>query len=142
MAIVERILHSHGLTFEAQQLAVRRRCSICERRLVNKAYFLTETDDAPEPQQSWLLCAPCNTAVQAEIERSGLRPAIRTRVAVGLVASQRSRARRAKWWQERFWEELEDEGWNRVIFWSIIVIAFGHVLVFAVIMMLPFIAIR
>ena len=59
---------------------------------------------------------------------------------MGLVASHRGPANRAKWWQERYWEELDDEGWNRVIFWSIIGIAFGHVLVFVLIMMWPFIA--
>lgn len=135
---MERMLNTHGISFEQQHRGARRRCSICERRLENRAYFLTESEDAPEPQQSWLICAPCNMAVQAELERSPLRQALRTRVVVGLVASQRGPANRAKWWQERYWEELDDQGWNRLIFWSIIFIAFGHVLVFIVLMMWPF----
>lgn len=132
---MDRKLHPHSLTFEAQQQAVRRRCSICQRRLANTAYFLTEDDDAPEPQQSWLLCVNCNSAVQAELARSELRSAVRTRVAVGLVASQRSPERRPKWWQERYWEELDDASWNHFIIWSIVIIGVGHVLVFAIFMM-------
>jgi hypothetical protein len=136
---MERMLNPHGIIFEQQHMGARRSCSICERKLVNKAYFLTESEDAPRPQQSWLLCAPCNLAVQAGLASSELRPAIRTRVVVGLVASQRGPANRPRWWQERYWEELDDQGWNRVIFWSIIAIAFGHVLVFVILMMWPFI---
>jgi hypothetical protein len=136
---MERMLNPHGIRFEHQHMGARRRCSICERRLENKAYFLVESEDAPPPHQSWLLCVPCNTAVQAELVNSTLRPAVRTRVAVGLVASQRGPANRPKWWQERYWEELDDSGWNRLIIWSIIVIGFGHVLVFALVMMSQFI---
>jgi hypothetical protein len=133
---MERMLKNHGITFEQQHMGARRRCSICERKLVNKAYFVTESEDAPEPQQSWLLCAPCNEAVQAELATSDLRPAIRTRVVVGLVASLRGPANRPKWWQERYWEELDEQGWTRLIFWSIVGIAFGHVLVFLTLVVL------
>lgn len=135
---MERMLKTHGITFEQQHMGARRRCSICERRLVNKAYFLTESEEAPAPQQSWLLCAPCNLAVQSELAVSQLHPTIRTRVAVGLVASLRGPANRPKWWQERYWEELDEQGWTRLIFWSIIAIAFGHVLVFIILMMWPY----
>ena len=71
---MERMLNPHGIKFEQQHMGARRRCSICERRLENKAYFLTESEDAPEPQQSWLLCAPCNIAVQTELTRSAVPP--------------------------------------------------------------------
>ena len=137
---MERILHPHGMAFERQQTSARRSCSICARRLENRAFYLTEDDAAPDPRQSWLLCAPCNVAVQSELERSTLRPALRTRVAVGLVASQRGPSNRAKWWQERYWDELDESGWNHVIIWSIVGIAFGHVLVFIILMMWPYLA--
>ncbi len=135
---MERMLNPHGINFEQQHKGARRRCSICERRLENKAYFLTESEDAPEPHQSWLICAPCNMAVQAELEHSTLRPALRTRVAVGMVASLRGPTNRPKWWQERYWEELDDQGWTRIIFWSIVIIGIGHVVVFFVVMMFQF----
>jgi hypothetical protein len=136
---VDNQVRPHSLTFEAEQQAMRRRCSICQRRLADIAYFLTESDDAPEPRQSWLLCAACNAAVQAELARSELRSAIRTRVAVGLTASQRGPTRRPKWWQERYWEELDEVGWNRFIIWSIVIIGFGHVLVFVIFMFAAFV---
>ena len=136
---MERMLHRHGFSYESQHSGARRRCSICERRLEHKAYFLTESEDAPSPSQSWLLCAPCNIAVQSELDHSTLRPALRTRIAVALVASQRGPANRPHWWQERYWDELDDSGWNRAIIWSIVIIGIGHVVVFALIMMWPFI---
>lgn len=134
---MERMLSPHGIKFEHQHMIQRRRCSICGRKLEQKAYFLTEGEDAPEPQQVWLLCAGCNTAVQEELARSELRSPVRTRVAVGLVASSRSPGNRAKWWQERFWDELDDRDWNKVIWWFLMIVAFGHVLVFAALILLP-----
>lgn len=136
---MERMLNTRGIKFEQQHMGAHRRCSICDRRLENKAYFLTESEDAPEPHQSWLICAPCNLVVQDELTRSELRPAIRTRIVVGLVASQRGLANRAKWWQERYWEELDDQGWNRIIIWSFVVIGIGHVFIFLIFMMWQFI---
>lgn len=133
---MERILHPHGIIFEREQTSARRQCSICERRLENRAFFLTEDDGAPDPRQSWLLCAPCNEAVRTELARSTLHPPLRTRVAVGLVASQRGPANRPHWWQERYWEELDDAGWNHVIVWSIVLIGIGHVVLFAIFMLL------
>jgi hypothetical protein len=134
---MERMLSPHGIKFEHQHMVTRRRCSICGRKLEQTAYFLTESDDAPTPQQAWLLCATCNTAVQAELTRSELRSSVRTRVAVGLVASSRSPENRAKWWQERYWDELDDHGWNRLIWSFILIVAFGHILVFILLLVVP-----
>lgn len=134
---MERMLSPHGIRFEHQHMITRRRCSICERKLEQTAYYLTESDDAPAPQQAWLLCATCNTAVQMELARADLRSPVRTRVAVGLVGSVRSPAHRAKWWQERYWEELDDHGWNRLIWWFFMIVAFGHIIAFIALMMIP-----
>jgi uncharacterized protein with PIN domain len=134
---MERMLSPHGIKFEHQHMVQRRRCSICGRKLEQTAFFLSEPDDAPEPQQAWLLCGACNTAVQTELARSELRSPVRTRVAVGMVASSRSPENRAKWWQERFWDELDDREWNKLIWWFLMIVAFGHVIVFAVLILLP-----
>jgi uncharacterized protein with PIN domain len=136
---MERMLSPHGIKFEHQHMIQRRRCSICGRKLEQTAFYLTEGDDAPEPQQAWLLCAPCNTAVQAELSRSELQSHVRTRVAVGIVASSRSPANRAKWWQERFWDELDDRDWNRLIIWFIMFVAFAHVGFFLLLVLVPLI---
>ena len=84
------MLSPHGIKFEHQHMIQRRRCSICARKLEQTAFYLTEGEDAPEPQQAWLLCAECNAAVQVELARADLHSPVRTRVAVGLVASARS----------------------------------------------------
>lgn len=136
---MERMLTPHGIKFEHQHMVARRRCTICERKLEQTAFYLTEGDDAPEPQQAWLLCAGCNTAVKVELARTELRSPVRTRVAVGLVASARSPGNRAKWWEERFWEDLDDRDWNRLLWWFFMIVAFGHIIVFLVLMMLPYI---
>lgn len=135
---MERMLNPHSIKFEHQHMIARRRCSICARKLEQTAFYLAESDEAPEPQQAWLLCAGCNTAVQEALARSTVRSPVRTRVAVGLVASGRTPQNRAKWWQERYWEELDDQDWNRLIWWFFMVVAFGHVIVFIVLMMIPF----
>lgn len=136
---MERMLSPQGIKFEHQHMITRRRCSICDRKLEQKAFYLSEGDDAPEPQQAWLLCAGCNTAVQAELTRSELRSPVRTRVAVGLVASFRSPGNRAKWWQERFWDELDDRDWNRILWWFFMIVAFGHIVVFIVLILAQYI---
>lgn len=65
-------------------------CSICQRRLSDDIAFLDETGNVPEPRRSWMLCAACDAAVRAEIERSPVQGPLRLRVAVGVVAADRS----------------------------------------------------
>jgi len=92
------------------------RCAICQRRLGGTLTYLEETgDDIPPPLQSWLLCAACNDAVHERLERSPVRSPLRLRVAVGLVASERTpEARRANV------GELSDRTWERLLFWGIV----------------------
>lgn len=66
------------------------RCSICTRRLTGDIAFLDETGDVPEPRQSWMLCSLCDEAVRIEMERSPVQGPLRARVAVGVVAADRS----------------------------------------------------
>lgn len=133
---MERMLNPQGIRFEHQHLTIRRRCSICDRRLDRTAFYLTESDDAPAPGRAWLLCLTCNTEVQSELERSPVRSPLRTRVAVALVGSARAPQNRARWWQGRFWDELDDHDGNRFLIWFFMIVAFGHVIVFFAIMML------
>ena len=65
-------------------------CSICQRRLRGDIVFLDETGDVPEPRQSWTLCAACDEAVHWEMERSPVQGPLRARIAVGVVAAERS----------------------------------------------------
>lgn len=97
------------------------RCAICQRRLGNSIHFLEETGDVPEPRQSWALCDACNTAVREQMGRSPTRGDLRLRVAVGLVATERSPgARRTPI------GELSDRRWEALLFWAFLLAMLGH----------------
>jgi hypothetical protein len=51
---------------------------------------LKEPPEAPEPRYEWILCKPCHAALLAEMRRSSIRSPVRLRVAMGLVAAERS----------------------------------------------------
>jgi hypothetical protein len=88
------------------------RCSICRKRIWAGALALHDPAEAPEPQQSWVLCKICHAAVLAELERSPLRSPMRMRVAVGLVAAERwPRAARDN-------GEREDRVWIAFLYWG------------------------
>jgi hypothetical protein len=100
------------------------RCAICEQQLGSTLNYLEETGDVPEPRQSWLLCRVCDEAVHQQRERSPLRSPLRLRVAVGLVATERTpAARRARFGQ------LSDLTWERLLFWSFIIAFAVHLAV-------------
>ena len=88
------------------------RCAICRKRIWMGALTLADPAEAPEPQQSWILCKICHAAVLAELERSPLRSPMRMRVAVGLVAAVRwPRAARSD-------GEHEDRVWIAFLYWG------------------------
>jgi hypothetical protein len=68
----------------------RIRCSICTSFIWFHPIALKEPDGAPEPLQEWLLCKPCHEALLVEMSRSSLRSPVRLRIAMGLVAAERS----------------------------------------------------
>ncbi len=86
--------------------------------------YMEETGDVPEPRQSWLLCQACSEAVRAQIERSPVTSPLRLRVAIGLVASDRTPEAR----REHF-GELSDRNWERVFFWSFVLAMMAHLAV-------------
>jgi hypothetical protein len=101
------------------------RCAICERRLHATLVYLEETGgDIPEPHRSWLLCASCNEAVHEQLQRAPVRSPLRLRVAVGLVAAERTPTAR----RERF-GQLSDLSWERLLFWSFIIAFMLHLAV-------------
>mgnify|MGYP001370645583 CR=1 FL=1 len=66
------------------------RCSICSRRAWLNTTHLIEPLGVPEPRQSWTLCKRCHTLLLAEMERSPILSPLRLRIAMGIVASDRS----------------------------------------------------
>ena len=66
------------------------RCSICTRRAWLNATSLLEPLGVPEPRQSWTLCKRCHALLLAEMERSPVLSPLRLRIAMGIVAADRS----------------------------------------------------
>lgn len=104
------------------------RCSICERRLGRSIHFLDETGDVPEPRMSWALCDECNLAVRDQMERGPVRGALRLRVAIGIVSTDRTpHARRARL------GEMTDQRWEALLFWSFLLFMLAHLVLVVIV---------
>ncbi len=66
------------------------RCSICTSFIWFHPITLKETIGAPEPRYEWVLCKACHKALLVEMRRFSIRSPARLRIAVGLVAAERS----------------------------------------------------
>lgn len=66
------------------------RCSICMRFIWFHPIALKEPIEAPEPRHEWVLCKPCHEALLVEVQRTSIRSPARLRIAMGLVAAERS----------------------------------------------------
>lgn len=67
------------------------RCSVCQKRTwLNTAYLIEEPPGVPDPRQSWTLCKRCHAALLVEMERSPVLSPLRLRIAMGIVAAERS----------------------------------------------------
>ncbi len=109
-----------------------RRCGICDRRLRHDAIMLAEGPDVSTPQ-TWAVCPDCHGAVLQEVERTALQNPLRLRIAVGVVAAHHERPARYSVLDDRFWEQLTDEGLNRLLIW-VFAIAFGvHAIAFVLV---------
>src|SRR5690349_20620709 len=76
--------HEHRLR---KRLALR--CAVCGSHVWLNPLHLAEPPDVPGPRKCWVLCRHCYEAVQEEMRRSPLTSSLRTRIAIGLVASDR-----------------------------------------------------
>ncbi len=113
---------------QAQRGLAPTRCAICQRRLGNSIHFLEETGDVPEPRQSWALCDACNDAVREQMRLSPVRGSLRLRVAIGLVATERTPdARRSHF------GELTDQRWEKLLFWAFLLFMLGHLALIVII---------
>jgi hypothetical protein len=104
------------------------RCDICAQPTGRDIAFLDETGDVPEPRRSWVLCADCNAAVSAELARSPVATPLRVRVAVGIVAAERSpgAVRRVR-------TGFREDAWLPFLFWTFGIAMVLHLIVIALI---------
>lgn len=68
------------------------RCSICTTPIWLSPIGLQEPAGAPGPRRTWVLCRLCHEALLIEMRRSPIRTPLRLRIAMGLVAADRSPA--------------------------------------------------
>ena len=80
------------------------------------------------PRQFWTLCADCQSLVQDQIDRVTLQTPMRTRVAVGMVASERVPSADAE-----ALDQQDSRGLDRLVFWTAIAAFVVHALAFIVI---------
>lgn len=106
------------------------RCSICKSFIWLSQIELKEPAEAPEPHQVWQLCESCYDALLIEIRRAAIRSPERLRIALGIVASERSPGAYA------LRETPEGQQFRREFIWfTWFIIFFGllHLVVFAII---------
>src|SRR5689334_23750191 len=68
------------------------RCSVCSHFSWFYSITLKEPDEAPEPRREWVLCKSCFKVLVVEMFRSTVSSPARLRIAMGLVAAERSPA--------------------------------------------------
>jgi len=115
--------------------AIRRasiRCSICARRTWLHATHLIEPLGVPEPRQSWTLCKRCHQSLLLEMHRSPVRSLLRLRIAIGIVAAERS-----PYVYAPTHKPLSDRTWILVMAWGFAIAMLLHLVL---IVMLAFVA--
>lgn len=98
------------------------RCSICMRRTWFNAIPLMEPEGVPEPRQEWTLCKRCHEALLVQMRRSPVRTPLRLRIAMGLVAAERSP--QAYYVSPR--RPFSDNNWIIVIAWVFAIFMILH----------------
>jgi hypothetical protein len=109
----------NGATAALQPETTSIHCAICDRRSSGPLYRVVESIPLDDEPHSWLLCADCAAAVRQEVERADLRTQLRVRIAVGIVALQLRARPHYHFWNEQFWEELDDAAETRIMEWFI-----------------------
>ncbi|HYK84668.1 MAG TPA: hypothetical protein VEV19_04835 [Ktedonobacteraceae bacterium] len=111
------------------------RCSICTNFIWFHPIELKESAGVPEPRHEWVLCKPCHEALLVEMRRSSLRSPVRLRIAVGLVAAERS--------PNTYTMRTpigEQQAFERELAWGIrllVLFALFHLVLFAIVFAVP-----
>lgn len=111
------------------------RCSICTSFIWFHPIALKEPVEAPEPRQEWVLCKPCHDALLVEMHRSSIHSPVRLRIAMGLVAAERSPNAYTISTSMR-----EQQDFQREFAWGmrlLIFFALFHIVIFAILLAVP-----
>ena len=107
------------------------RCSICALHIWLHPIALKEPVEAPEPRHEWVLCWYCHKALLTEMRRAALSSPVRLRVAVGLLAAERSPYGYYISQQRTFQREFS---W---FIWAMVVFTVFHLFIFAILFAVP-----
>ena len=106
------------------------RCSVCRSFIWFYPIALNEPVEAPEPRHEWVLCKPCHKALLAEMARSSIRSPMRLRIAMGLVAAERS--------PKAYVNELQTFQREFAWFtWAMVLFGLLHVAIFIILLAIP-----
>jgi hypothetical protein len=111
------------------------RCSICTSLIWFHPIVLKEPPGAPEPRQEWILCKPCHEALLVEVHRASLPSPARLRIAMGLVAAERSPAA-----YQISSPVREQQTFRREFTWAIwlmVLFTLLHVVIFIILLAVP-----
>jgi hypothetical protein len=110
-------------------------CSICTLFILFYPISLKEPIDAPEPRHEWILCKACHEALLGEMRRSIRRSPVRLRIAIGLVAAERSPYAYTINTKTREQREFAREfAW---FVWAIVLFGILHVAILAILLAVP-----
>ena len=111
------------------------RCSVCTSFIWFHSIALKEPIEAPEPRHEWLICKPCHNALLVEMSRSIIHSPIRLRIAMGLVAAERSPNAYTMNTQMREQREFQRQfAW---FVWLMILFFLLHLVIFVILLAVP-----
>lgn len=111
------------------------RCSICTSFIWFHPIALKEPVEVPEPRYEWVLCKPCHKALLMEMSRSSIRSPMRLRIAMGLVAAERSpKAYTMSTAMREQWEFQRELAWFVRL---MVLFALLHLVIFVILLTVP-----
>lgn len=110
-------------------------CSVCTALIWLHLIVIHEPDDAPKPHREWLLCKRCYAALLVALRNSTIRTPMRLRIAMGLVAAERSpRAYPVKALSPEEQQFKREFSWFT---WALVLFALLHLVIFLIIWTVP-----
>jgi hypothetical protein len=106
------------------------RCAICID-FIWRPIVLKEPVEAPEPRHEWLLCSYCFKALLNQMHRAPLSSPVRLRVAMGLLAAERSPYTYYLAQPNAFQREFS------LFVWAMVLFALFHLVIFVILFAIP-----
>jgi hypothetical protein len=110
------------------------RCSICTSFIWFYPIAVNEPAEAPEPRHEWILCKPCHKDLLAEMAHSSIRTPMRLRIAMGLVAAERSPK---AYTNTRVSERQQFQREFAWFAWAMVLFGLFHVVIFIILLSVP-----